>query len=78
MKKQFLSFLLLLITAFFWFSVMGAVVMGLHFIFTFDAFSGVAFLVFGVISLIYIVVLKKFPKLKEVHSTFLDLLPPFG
>lgn len=76
MKKQIFIFLHLLVLIFFWLSIIGAVTMGLLFVFTFDLLIGVAFLIFGAISLIYVAILKKFPRLRKAHSTFLDLLPP--
>lgn len=76
MKKQISVFLHLLVLVFFWFSIIGAITMGLLFVFTFDLFIGVAFLIFGAISLIYVAILKKFPGLRKAHSTFLDLFPP--
>lgn len=77
MKKQVISFLLLIAAMVFWFSTIGVVVMGFHFLFTLDLFSGLAFLFFGVICLIYAIILKKFPKLKELNYPFIDF-PPFG
>lgn len=76
MKKQLLAFLLLALTAFFWFWATAAVATGLHFLFTGDFFSGMIFLIGLVFSGLYALILKRNRKLREITSKFLDRVPP--
>ena len=76
MKQQIRAFLYLALTIFFWLWVTAAVVLGLHFLFTGDIFSGIVFVVGALISGLYVLILKRNPTLREATDKFIDIAPP--